>query len=94
MKCTVLRSASRDFTYVYLAEGTAFEDLPDALRSVFGAPEEVMSLDLDQRTSLAQEDIELVRRNLAAQGFHLQLPPSEDESGWLDLDNPPLGGGD
>lgn len=85
MICTVYRSRTREYTYVYLAEGEAFEDLPQSLRTVFGEPEVVMELDLAQRESLAQEDIHAVRTNLAAQGYHLQLPPSEDESGWLDL---------
>ena len=85
MKCTVFRSASREFTYLYLAEGREWDDLPDSLRELFGEAETVMEIDLDERSSLAQEDIDVVRTHLADPGYHLQLPPTEDESGWLDL---------
>ena len=85
MQCTVLRSSLRDYTYLYLRDDQKFEDLPNTLRGLFGAPEVVMELELDENRSLAQEDVRQVLTNLAGQGYHLQLPPREDPSGWLDL---------
>ena len=85
MKCSVIRSSLRDYTYIYLRDGYEFDDLPDTLRQVFGAPQLVMNLELTPDRKLAYEDIELVMRNLDEQGYHLQLPPREDATGWLDL---------
>ena len=85
MKCSVVRSNLKDYTYIYLLEGEDFDDLPDSLKSAFGEPEFVMDLELTPQRKLANEDINQVMENLADKGYHLQLPPQEDESGWLDL---------
>lgn len=85
MLCTVLRSSLRDYTYLYLRSGEEFDELPDTLRALFGRPETVMELELHEGRKLAQENVRVVMANLAEQGYHLQLPPSEDPSGWLDL---------
>ena len=44
-----------------------------------------MDLELTPEFKLANEDVNQVMENLAEKGYHLQLPPQEDESGWLDL---------
>lgn len=75
MRCFVYRSARREQTYVYLAERDAFERLPEALRTALGALQLVIELDLAARRRLAREDPEVVRANLAGQGFHIQFPP-------------------
>lgn len=85
MKCTVYRSSLKDFTYVYLAEGKFFDDLPVSLQKAFGEPVFVMTLDLTPGRKLAYEDAGLVRRSLAEQGYHLQLPPTDDPTGLLEL---------
>jgi len=85
MKCSVIRSSLKDYTYIYLRDGYEFDDLPDTLKQVFGAPQLVMNLELTPGRKLAYEDIEQVMRNLDEQGYHLQLPPREDATGWLDL---------
>lgn len=85
MQCSVLRSNLKEFTYLYLIEGYEFDDLPESLKKVFGKPELVMDLELNTNRKLAYEDINQVMANLAEHGYHLQLPPSEDETGWLDL---------
>jgi len=85
MKCSVVRSSLKDFTYIYLLEGHDFDDLPDELKALFGAPELVINLELTSDRKLAYEDVTLVMQNLAEQGYHLQMPPKEDASGWLDL---------
>ena len=85
MKCTVFKSEKKEYTYIYLAEGKAFEDLPAALRDIFGEPEFVMELELNPARKLAYEDVKQVMENLAKEGFHLQMPPQEDATGLLDL---------
>ena len=77
MKCYVYRSARRADTYVYLRERDAFGLLPPAVAERLGALSLVLELDLSPGRRLAREDPEVVRRNLAAAGFHLQLPPPE-----------------
>jgi len=85
MKCSVVRSSLKDYTYIYLRDDFEFDDLPDSLKQAFGTPEPVMILELTPDRKLANEDVEQVMRNLLEQGYHLQLPPKEDETGWLDL---------
>ena len=85
MKCTVWKSARKDFTYVYLSSGQSFEELPPELRDAFGEPEFVMGLELTPGRSLANEDADLVRHNLLERGYHLQLPPGDDPTGLLEL---------
>lgn len=85
MKCTVLSSDSKEFTYIYLKDGYVFDDLPISLRKVFGEYREVLTLELTPDRKLAYENVELVMQNLADQGYHLQMPPTDDPTGLLDL---------
>jgi uncharacterized protein YcgL (UPF0745 family) len=85
MKCTVVRSSLKDFTYIYLLEGHDFDDLPVSLRKAFGEPGFVMNLELTPDRKLAYEDVNRVMQNLSEQGYHLQMPPQEDATGLLDL---------
>lgn len=90
MKCSVVRSSVKDFTYIYLRAGYDFNDLPADLIRVFGRPEPVMDLELTPDRKLAQEDIKLVMKNLAEHGYHLQMPPQEDKTGLLQLPENPV----
>jgi len=83
--CVVLRSRLKDFTYLYLLAGQDFDDLPVALKKVFGDPEFVMTLELTPERKLAYEDVRQVMQNLADKGYHLQMPPTEDSTGLLEL---------
>lgn len=85
MKCSVVRSSLKDFTYIYLLAETKYDDLPESLKKVFGEPEFVMNLDLGPHRKLAYEDVNEVMKNLQTQGYHLQMPPQEDTTGLLDL---------
>lgn len=77
MRCTVYRSNTKAFTYLYLADTVKLEDLPDSLIGLFGEPTPVMCLDLEGRDQLAHADIETVRKSLREEGYYLQLPPEE-----------------
>ena len=85
MKCSVVRSSLKDFTYIYLGADHKFDDLPVSLKKVFGEPEFVIDLELTPDRKLAYEDVNKVIQNLAEQGYHLQMPPQEDATGLLDL---------
>ena len=76
MHAYVYKSLRKADTYVYLAGRDDFERLPDALRARLGMLEFVLDVDLAGRRTLARADPAVVRGNLVAQGFHVQLPPS------------------
>ena len=79
MNCSVYRSSHKDYTYLYLAEGARLEDLPDSLLGAFGTPEFVIDLELSPERKLASEDVLQVIDNLRERGFHLQLPPGDQD---------------
>jgi uncharacterized protein YcgL (UPF0745 family) len=45
----------------------------------FGKPKHSFDLVLSPERKLASEDIVVVLENLDKQGYHLQMPPAEDE---------------
>lgn len=71
----VYKSLRRADTYVYLAARDDFGRLPEPLRTQLGALAFVLDVALTPERRLAREDIDAVRANLAARGFHLQFPP-------------------
>jgi uncharacterized protein YcgL (UPF0745 family) len=75
MLCSVLRSETKEYHYVYLAEEIEFDDLPESLQQLFGQAEQFMQLDLDVTKGLANADIDQVRKELTDKGFYLQMPP-------------------
>ncbi|MEE4175094.1 MAG: YcgL domain-containing protein [Xanthomonadales bacterium] len=83
--CTIWRSRTREYTYIYLREDVELADLPAPLQVVFAEAELAMELDLARRDALANADIATVREQLNDAGYYLQLPPEDDPSGWLDL---------
>jgi uncharacterized protein YcgL (UPF0745 family) len=66
--------------YLFLAREGGFDRVPQALRERFGEPVFVMELELYPGRPLAREDARQVMRSLRADGFHLQLPPSDATS--------------
>jgi uncharacterized protein YcgL (UPF0745 family) len=80
--CKVYRSGKKAETYLYVDQGMAFDDLPEALRAAFGEPTFVMQLTLGNGRRLARVDVQQVLEQLETQGYFLQLPPElpvEDE---------------
>lgn len=73
MLCHIYRSTNKFDTYLYLVDKDDFSILPDDLLRVFGEPEFSFSFDLTQERRLAKEDTGEVLKNLASQGYHLQL---------------------
>jgi len=77
VRCTVYRSETKAYTYLYLAAGKELADLPGFLLEKFGIAERFLDLDLDQRQKLAHADLETVKSQLLSKGYYLQLPPEQ-----------------
>ena len=65
--------------YLYVLKAEALERVPETLLSGFGKPQQAFDLVLTPERTLAREDIGKVLENLKEQGYHLQMPPAEDE---------------
>ena len=74
-QCKVYRSDKKAETYLYLADGVEFNDLPTELQERFGVPAFVLRLELSTDHRLARVDVTKVLESLAEHGFYLQLPP-------------------
>ena len=79
MHAYVYKSLKKADTYVYLAARDDFARLPEALRDQLGQLDFVLEVALTPQRKLAREDVEVVRNNLAARGFHLQFPPTVED---------------
>jgi uncharacterized protein YcgL (UPF0745 family) len=76
MHAFVYKSPRKADTYVYLAARDDFERLPGPIRQQLGTLQFVLEVELTPERRLARADAAVVRANLAAQGFHLQFPPT------------------
>ncbi|MCW5581129.1 MAG: YcgL domain-containing protein [Luteimonas sp.] len=76
MHAYVYKSLRRADTYGFLAARDDFERLPEPLRTQLGPLRFVLDVALAPGRTLARENPEEVRANLAARGFHLQFPPA------------------
>ncbi len=65
--------------YLYVERSEALTRVPGALLAAFGPPQHAFDLVLTPERKLAREDIATVLANLEKQGYHLQMPPAEDE---------------
>ncbi|WP_110948942.1 YcgL domain-containing protein [Pseudomonas bohemica] len=77
--CSIYRSPRKNGMYLYVLKSDALERMPDELLSAFGKPQHAFDLVLTPERTLAREDIHAVLANLEKQGYHLQMPPAEDE---------------
>ncbi len=77
MHCYIYRSSIKADAYLYLSTCWDEADIPADLQALFTPPELAMELDLDQRQSLAREQISQVIDGLRTVGYYLQVPPAE-----------------
>lgn len=77
--CSIYRSKRKQGMYLYLPRKKDLAELPEALMQLFGTPELTMDLVLTEQRTLAREDIHVVLANLESQGYHLQMPPREED---------------
>ena len=77
--CSIYRSKRKQGMYLYVPRKTDLADLPESLMQLFGKAEPAMDLVLSEERTLAREDIHKVLANLQSQGYHLQMPPREED---------------
>lgn len=76
MLAFVYKSLKKADTYLYLAARDDFDRVPAAVRAPLGRLQFVLEVALTPERRLALADAAVVRANLQARGFHLQLPPT------------------
>lgn len=79
--CSIYRSPRKQGMYLYVPRAKGVSELPEALLTLFGKPEHAMDMVLTEERKLAREDIHKVLENLQTQGFHLQMPPQQED--WI-----------
>ena len=77
--CSIYKIPRKNEMYLYVERSEALKKVPEALLVAFGAPIHAFDLVLSPERKLAREDIAQVLENLDKQGYHLQMPPGEDE---------------
>jgi hypothetical protein len=77
--CSIYKSPRKNEMYLYVLKSDALERVPENLLAAFGPPTLAFSMVLTPERKLAREDIHTVLENLEKQGYHLQMPPPEDE---------------
>lgn len=77
--CRIYRSEKKVGAYLYVALAQKLDELPELLLGQLGEVVEVMLLDLESRSELANANILNVRQSLKEQGYFLQLPPGPKE---------------
>ncbi|KQQ68157.1 hypothetical protein ASF84_03210 [Pseudomonas sp. Leaf127] len=77
--CSIYRSPKKNQMYLYVLKSDVLTRVPEALLTLFGKPQHAFDLVLSPERTLAREDITKVLENLETQGYHLQLPPPEEE---------------
>lgn len=77
--CSIYHSPRKNGMYLYVLKEDALKRVPEDLLTAFGKPRHAFDLVLTPERKLAREDIALVLENLDSQGYHLQMPPAEDE---------------
>ncbi|WP_027911338.1 YcgL domain-containing protein [Pseudomonas sp. URMO17WK12:I4] len=77
--CSIYRSPRKHEMYLYVLRADALSRVPEPLLGAFGAPVHAFDMVLTPDRTLAREDITKVLENLDNQGYHLQMPPPEED---------------
>lgn len=77
--CSIYKSPRKNEMYLYVLKRDALKRVPADLLIAFGPPTHTFDLVLSPERKLSREDINQVLENLDKQGYHLQMPPAEDE---------------
>ncbi|MBZ2167887.1 YcgL domain-containing protein [Marinobacter sp. F4216] len=75
---SVFRSSKKDDTFIFVRRGQDWEELPDALKDIFGQPVHSMDLVLTPERKLARTTGKQVLKALEDRGFYLQMPEEQD----------------
>tara|TARA_B100001059_G_C17703387_1_gene511352 strand:+ start:655 stop:948 length:294 start_codon:yes stop_codon:yes gene_type:complete len=77
--CSIYKSSRKNEMYLYVLKSDELKRVPETLMAAFGTPTLAFSMVLTPERALAREDINEVLANLDKQGYHLQMPPPEDD---------------
>ena len=77
--CSIYKSPRKNEMYLYVLKADGLNKVPEGLLPFFGTPQHSFDLVLTPERTLAREDIAKVLENLDTQGYHLQMPPAEEE---------------
>ncbi len=77
--CSIYKSLRKNEMYLYVDKRDALKRVPEGLLAAFGPPQLAFEMLLTPERQLAREDATKVLANIEKQGYHLQMPPSEDE---------------
>ncbi len=75
---SVFRSSKKADTYLYVRRGQVWDELPESLRGIFGAPVHAMDLILTPERTLARTSGRKVLDAIADKDFFLQMPEEQD----------------
>lgn len=78
MLCYVYKSSKKTDTYLYIQKKDDFSELPSELMQLFGTPQLVTVLNLNQHEKLARMNVSDLRQAFEEKGFYLQLPPKQE----------------
>lgn len=75
MLCAIYKSPKKAGMYLYVAKRDQFDQVPQALREMFGKPHFVMLFNLKGDKPLVRADKAEVLAKIESDGFYLQMPP-------------------
>jgi len=78
---SVFKSSRKADTYVFVRRGQDWEELPEGLRGIFGAPIHSMDLLLTPDRKLARTTGQQVLEAIKEKDFYLQMP--EEQEGYV-----------
>lgn len=79
MHCAIYKGQKKTDHYLYVEKKDDFSRVPEALLTMLGKLELVMTLELGPDRVLAQADINQVKSSLRDQGYYFQMPPQSIE---------------
>jgi len=77
MQCVIYKGHKKPDSYLFVEQEDNFTRVPDALLTMFGHLEYVMTLELEAPLMLARVSANEVMKHLDTQGYYLQLPPND-----------------
>ncbi|MBE7375345.1 YcgL domain-containing protein [Pseudomonas lopnurensis] len=77
--CSVYKSLRKNEIYLYVDKRDALKRVPEGLLAAFGPPQLAFEMVLTPERKLAREDVAKVLENIEKQGYHLQMPPAEED---------------
>ncbi|MGR3808344.1 YcgL domain-containing protein [Pasteurella testudinis] len=78
MLCAIYKTQRHAGMYLYVAKRDDFSSVPQALLQRFGQPQLLMLFNLSGEKPLALAENHVVRQQIEAQGFYLQMPQQEE----------------